>query len=619
MLRRPLQPRCDPQHLIGRRSIGLDIGHVGCAGRERSGLVEGDHAHAGELLHDLPAPDETASPREPPDPKRGRQGSRQPQPARARHDQHGEAGEQRLVEGRPLRPEEDRETGEDEHRGNERGGDPVRQALRMALLGQRLPHQAGDLRPTGRGARAGAANEERPVVIDAAGEDCDAGRLGYRPALPRDHGLVDMGRALDDDAVHGDALSWPDQHQRTDGHLPRRNAHLGATVDHRHAFLLRRKHRRQIAHRTGAPRGLEITAEREQDQEHGGGVEVDFGAAHHDGQRGIRIGHSGAKRDQGGRSQTAVGRGAPGLLEQWPAEDQQCRRCQRPQNQVDHLADLGIRLLERARIEQQAEEHDVHGQERADSQPDQQPRGFGLLALAAGDLEGEAAAIAAEAMVLALDLALVAVPADRQQAVAAKSGRARGGAHSRCRCPPIGTTPRAKVIRPSSTMKAPANATPRCRQRKCSMPRPPDARSAATQPFAEPTHQQHGGKGAEAEGQHDEQPGQSAAAARRLGGEGIDQGTRQEAVEHAERERRRRPRRAQQVAQRPGQELTRRSQARAARAERRSQPRNCRPMKTISRPDAIARIRCAPEVGGASAPLLPSPAARKPTSPPMKQ
>ena len=209
------------------------------------------------------------------------------------------------------------------------------------------------------------------------------GAFGCRPALSRDHGLVDIGRAFDDDAVHGDALSWPDQHQRTDGHLPRRNAHLGAAVHHRHAFLLRRKHRRQIAHRTGAPQGLEITAEGEQDQEHGGGVEVDFGAAHHDGQRGIRIGHSGTKRDQGGRSQAAVGRGAPGLLEQRPAQDQQHGRCQRPQNQVDHLADLGIRLLERARIQQQAEEHDVHGQERANSQPDQQPRGFGLLAFAA--------------------------------------------------------------------------------------------------------------------------------------------------------------------------------------------------------------------------------------------
>ena len=105
-------------------------------------------------------------------------------------------------------------------------------------------------------------------------------------------------------------------------------------------------------------------------------------------------------------------------------------------------------------------------------------------------------------------------------------------------------------------MKAPANATPRCRQRRCRRPWPLGVRSAVTQPFAEPAHQQHGGKGAEAEGQHDEQPGQSAAAACRLGGEGIDQGTRQEAVEHAEREWRRRPRRAQQVAQRPGQELT---------------------------------------------------------------
>ena len=83
-------------------------------------------------------------------------------------------------------------------------------------------------------------------------------------------------------------------------------------------------------------------------------------------------------------------------------------RRQRPQQEVDHRADLGVRPLERARIEQQAEQHDVHGQERAGPQPDQQPRRLRLLAFAVSDLEGEAAAIAAEPVVLALDLPLVA-------------------------------------------------------------------------------------------------------------------------------------------------------------------------------------------------------------------
>ncbi len=50
---------------------------------------------------------------------------------------------------------------------------------------------------------------------------------------------------------------------------------------------------------------------------------------------------------------------------------------------------------------------------------------------------------------------------------------------------------------------------------------------------ADAAHHQHRGKGPQSERQHDEKTGQRAGGARRLGGESIDQRTREEAVEHA--------------------------------------------------------------------------------------
>ena len=115
-------------------------------------------------------------------------------------------------------------------------------------------------------------------MIDAAGERGGARHFGDGPALARDHGLVDVGRPFDDDAVDADALARPDEHERAGGHLAHQAARLGATVEDRHLLPVHGQHRGQVAHRPGAPRGLEVAAERVQHQEHRGGVEVDLGA-----------------------------------------------------------------------------------------------------------------------------------------------------------------------------------------------------------------------------------------------------------------------------------------------------------------------------------------------------
>ena len=171
-----------------------------------------------------------------------------------------------------------------------------------------------------------------------------ARHLGDGPALARDHGLVDMGGAFDDDAVDAEALARPDEHERAGGHLAHRPARLGATVEHGHQLPVHGQHRRQVAHRPGPPRGLEVAAERVEHQEHRRGVEVDVGRA-----RQRRPGWSrrrpSRRRARSGSPTSGGARAAalPGLPEQRPAQDQHAGRRQRPEQEVDQRAHVAVR------------------------------------------------------------------------------------------------------------------------------------------------------------------------------------------------------------------------------------------------------------------------------------
>jgi hypothetical protein len=73
---------------------------------------------------------------------------------------------------------------------------------------------------------------------------------------------------------------------------------------------------------------------------------------------------------------------------------------------------LGIRAAEGVGIQKQAEQHDIHGEKAAYTEPDQQPGGLPLLGFAALDLVGNAAAVAAECASLTVHCALHCPPPD---------------------------------------------------------------------------------------------------------------------------------------------------------------------------------------------------------------
>ena len=74
---------------------------------------------------------------------------------------------------------------------------------------------------------------------------------------------------------------------------------------------------------------------------------------------------------------------------------------------------LGIRAAEGVAIQEQAEQHDIHGEKAADTEPDQQPGGLPFLGFAVLDLVGNTAAVAAECASLTVHRALHRPPPDR--------------------------------------------------------------------------------------------------------------------------------------------------------------------------------------------------------------
>ena len=96
------------------------------------------------------------------------------------------------------------------------GGRPVGQGLGMRCRGLRRGDQAHDPRQRGRVAGRRHPDPQRAARGDRARDDGVAGLLGDRARLAGDHRLVDVGAALDDHAIGGDASTGPDEHDVAD-------------------------------------------------------------------------------------------------------------------------------------------------------------------------------------------------------------------------------------------------------------------------------------------------------------------------------------------------------------------------------------------------------------------
>ena len=128
--------------------------------------------------------------------------------------------------GAGAEPEAERADGERDHHGHEHPGDPVGEALhlRLAVLG--VLDQPRHLRELGVGADPRGADDEPAARVHGGADhgvaDADLDRHG----LTGEHGGVDRGGTLDDDAVGGDLLAGPDDEQVAHGQLVDRDPRL---------------------------------------------------------------------------------------------------------------------------------------------------------------------------------------------------------------------------------------------------------------------------------------------------------------------------------------------------------------------------------------------------------
>ena len=179
------------------------------------------------------------------------------------------------------------------------------------------------------------SDQERAVHIDAAGDDRGADAFWHEAAFSGDHSLVGVGFSLHHRAIDGNALPRPHLHQRADANLPHRTARLHVAIDHSRALALRGQQRFEVAGGPGAASRLEIAAYGEQHQNHGGGVKVDVRAALDNGKCRIEIGGTDAEDDERRGRHASINRVTPSLSKEWSAENDQSRRGEHPEKEVN--------------------------------------------------------------------------------------------------------------------------------------------------------------------------------------------------------------------------------------------------------------------------------------------
>ena len=223
MLRVGLDRGRQGQDLVLRRALdGDDAGQRRLALRERAGLVEDDDVELARPLEGEAVLHEQAVARA----ERGADGDDQrdgqAQRVRAGDDEHGgraHEGLRRLTDDEP--DEEGDGTGREGDVEEGRRG-PVGERLGARARGLRLRDQAHDARERRLVTGGGDPHPQAATGGHRPGDDLVALRLRHGHRLAGDHRLVDIGRAIDDDAVDGHAGAGPDEHDVV--HAPGRRA-----------------------------------------------------------------------------------------------------------------------------------------------------------------------------------------------------------------------------------------------------------------------------------------------------------------------------------------------------------------------------------------------------------
>ncbi len=234
MLAAALQAGGDDQ-LLGRVAPGCrDKGHESrLAHGERAGLVESHGVHAVRDLQGLGILDQDAVPRRDAGAGHDRRGRGQAQRAGTGDHHHRHRMDQGQLHGRTRdQPARESDHGDHEHHRHEHRRHLVHQALDRRLGCLRVFHQANDLRQHRLAAHSLRLHHEAAFGVDAAAGHARAHSLGHWERLAGQHGLVDMGLPLFDDAVGRHALAGSHHESIPGQHFGQRQVGLGAVGLH---------------------------------------------------------------------------------------------------------------------------------------------------------------------------------------------------------------------------------------------------------------------------------------------------------------------------------------------------------------------------------------------------
>ena len=213
-----LSKGCDfKQRLLGIACLGVYRDHRERAVGEGARLVKDDGVHVGERLEVVRTLDENAQLGRAADAAKETERHADHQRARAADDQEGQAAQNPVGPGTG-----DQATAEREHRGSAGDGGRVDagkardEVLGACLLFAGILHELQDACDGGLAKGLGGAHVDEPRHVDAAADDIVSGfgRAGDR--LTGKGGGVELGFALDDDAVDGHALAGLDHDHGAD-------------------------------------------------------------------------------------------------------------------------------------------------------------------------------------------------------------------------------------------------------------------------------------------------------------------------------------------------------------------------------------------------------------------
>ncbi len=346
MLAASLQGGCKAQHLVGLEARRyLDPGQRRLAFGQRPGLVDDDGIDQSEPLERRGIAHQHAGMRAAPGGDHDGDRRGKPERAWAGDDEHADGGDERVSELRRRSEQEPDDEGEHRH------GDHGRHEIARHGIGETLDRRAGALRGGDHGHDLGKrrllpgaidAHVEAAGAVERAAGDAVAGRLLHRNRLAGQQGLIDGASALDDDAVDGDLVAWPDP-QHVAG-LDRGERHgLGLAILQHTQRRLGREVEQSADGAAGLLPGAELEHLAEQHERHddGGGLVIDrdepMGVAHGVGEQprrdrgdqAVEKGSPGAEPDQGEHVEPArADRGEP-AYEKRPAAPQHRRGGQR--------------------------------------------------------------------------------------------------------------------------------------------------------------------------------------------------------------------------------------------------------------------------------------------------